>query len=465
MRIPFALSSYQARASTVSDQRLVNAYTEVTPEGSKTQVPVYGTPGIKAFTTVGTGPIRGGAIYKGMAYVVSDQDLYRVNEAGAATLIGRVAGSDRCLFAAGDHLLILSDGNLHYYDGTTLALVDDPDFKGASTLAWLGGYYIYPKPDTGVFYVSNVEAPNEIEPLNYATAEYLPDSIVSVSVDHNDLIIFGETSTEIWNQRGGDFPFLRVANGVLEIGCIAPHSPAKVDNTVYWLANDKTIRALRGTTPELVSTAAMSKDFENYSKLDDAFGMSMTIDGRVTYVITFPTAGKTWQLSANTGLWNELESFDSAGRWKVDGYLSVYNKNLVWDYTTNKIGELDTDTYDEWGDALVYLIRSAPVAEGNKWLFHSNLFLDFETGGPSQTDAISSAERDALVMIRWSDDGGKTWGTTHTRSLGRIGEFAQRVSMNQSLGRSKNRVYEVSISDSVYRRFVGAEGDIQLGGY
>jgi hypothetical protein len=310
-------------------------------------------------------------------------------------------------------------------------------------------------------FVSGIESPNDIDPLDYASAEALPDPIVATIVDHNDLILFGTQVSEIWTQRGGVFPFLRLGNGVLEYGCIAKHSPAKIDNSVCWLAHDKTVRVLRENVPTRISTEGVEYEISNYSRVDDAIGFSMTVDGRTTYTLTFPTALKTWQYSFNTGLWNEQESF-GLGRWRVDGALAAYGKTLVWDNTTNRIGEMDTDVNDEWGDQIVWKIVSAPVHNGNKWLFHNSIYLDFEMGVETQTDASTGADRDALVMIRWSNDG-KNWGPIYQRSLGAIGNYSDRISINQNLGRAKNRIYELSISDPVKRHFIGAEGEIQVG--
>lgn len=463
MQIPFALQSYRSRSIPLSQQGLVNAYLEVAPEGSKTQTPILGTPGIATFTTVGNGPIRGGLQFEGAAYIVSGTELYKVNSGGTATLVGTIPGSGRVSMTAGEFLAIAANNEVYFYDGTALAKVTDPDFKGATQVAWLAGYYIYLKPGTDVFYVSAVESPNDVDALDFATAEMAPDDTVAVLVDHNDLVLFGTETTEIWGLSGAAFPLRRVANGTLEYGCIAPHSPAKLDNSVFWFANDKTVRALRGGVPQMVSTEAMATAFDGYSRVDDAIGIAYTFGGRATYSLIFPTEGKTWQFSVNTGLWNEQESYGH-GRWQVDGHLVYGDQHWVWDYQNNRVGKLSFDKYDEWGEKLPFRIRSAPVTSGNKWLFHGSLYLDFETGHLTVTDAITGADRDAQVMVRWSDDA-RNWGDEYWRSMGRTGQYSTRVAYCQSLGRAKNRVYEVTITDPIKRHFLGAEGEITLGGY
>ena len=51
-------------------------------------------------------------------------------------------------------------------------------------------------------------------------------------------------------------------------------------------------------------------------------------------------------------------------------------------------------------------------------------------------------------MLRWSDDGGHTWSAEHWTSAGKIGETTRRAVWRR-LGSSRNRIYEVNMSDPV----------------
>ena len=464
MRIPFAIMSGESYAPRNSRQRLVNAYARPEAEGSKEQLPIFGTPGIKAWTTVGSTQLRGAAVWNGQLYVVADKKLYLVESDGTATSKGNIRGSGRVSMAVGSKLAISIGGDTWYYDNTGLSQIGDADFQGAAQVEWIAGYYIYPKPDTDVFYISGVESPGTISANDYATAESMPDKIVSIKVDHNDLLLFGEQTTEIWGLRGTSFPFARQANGVIELGCGAKWSPAKLDNSVFWFANDRTVRVLRGVTPQKVSNHDFETAVARYATVSDAVGISYSVAGRSTYVLRFPSEGATWQYSLTTGLWNELASYDQ-DCWRGFDVIECYGKTLVLDAYSNKIGYFDIDTYQEWGDTLQFEMVSAPIAEGNKYLYHYNLFADFETGGFSTvTDAVTGADRDAVVMLDWSDDG-RDWSDIYTRNIGREGEHLNRVAWSQGLGRSKNRTYRLRITDNVPRQFLGAEGDIGLGSY
>ena len=57
-------------------------------------------------------------------------------------------------------------------------------------------------------------------------------------------------------------------------------------------------------------------------------------------------------------------------------------------------------------------------------------------------------ETDPVVMIRWSNDGGRTWSEEYQRSMGKTGEYNKRI-IKRGTGAARNRVFEVSGSASV----------------
>lgn len=66
------------------------------------------------------------------------------------------------------------------------------------------------------------------------------------------------------------------------------------------------------------------------------------------------------------------------------------------------------------------------------------------------------------VMLQWSDDGGQTWSNEYWRNPGRIGEFRRRLVWRQ-LGRAKDRVYRIAVSDPCKWIFVDAWVEAEVG--
>jgi len=70
-------------------------------------------------------------------------------------------------------------------------------------------------------------------------------------------------------------------------------------------------------------------------------------------------------------------------------------------------------------------------------------------------DSDFDAGTDPKAMLRYSDDGGHTWSNEIWRSVGKIGKYGWRAVWNR-LGSSRNRVYELTVSDPVKWVVTGA---------
>lgn len=73
---------------------------------------------------------------------------------------------------------------------------------------------------------------------------------------------------------------------------------------------------------------------------------------------------------------------------------------------------------------------------------------------PTWTDSGSPGSNPE-IMLRLSNDGGRTWITEQIRTIGKLGEYWHRVRWNR-LGCARRRVFEVSVSDPIPWRLVGA---------
>lgn len=74
---------------------------------------------------------------------------------------------------------------------------------------------------------------------------------------------------------------------------------------------------------------------------------------------------------------------------------------------------------------------------------------------PIPSSASSVPASDPQVMLRISNDGGKTWISEQWRGAGKLGEYFRRIRWNR-LGQARRRVYEVSVTDAIPWRVVGA---------
>ena len=87
----------------------------------------------------------------------------------------------------------------------------------------------------------------------------------------------------------------------------------------------------------------------------------------------------------------------------------------------------------------------------DNWLFYNSFQVVLDAG----IGLTSGQGSDPQVMMRWSSDGGQTWGNEHWVSAGKIGEFGTRA-LWRRLGRGYDRVFEVAVTDPVPWRMIGA---------
>ncbi len=90
------------------------------------------------------------------------------------------------------------------------------------------------------------------------------------------------------------------------------------------------------------------------------------------------------------------------------------------------------------------LRRSPMLTDERQWLSINKFQLDVEAG----TGLTSGQGSDPQVILQWSDDKGHTWSNEHPTSAGKKGEYRRRA-MWWRLGRTRERIFQVSVSDPV----------------
>ncbi len=79
------------------------------------------------------------------------------------------------------------------------------------------------------------------------------------------------------------------------------------------------------------------------------------------------------------------------------------------------------------------------------WIFLSKLEILIQSG----EGLVTGQGSDPQIRLRLSRDGGETWGTELTCSAGQMGEYDARVIFRR-LGRGRNLVAEITVSDPIY---------------
>lgn len=443
-RISLPFGSYVLRSTPASTARLLNCYPEKLPEGAKTPFVLQRTPGVLPWATVGNGPIVAMHAALGALFVVSGSVLYRCDKDGFATPLGNIGLPGNVdIDSNTDSVVVVNEPNAFYWDGTNFGQITDPNFTvlGAGDVEFLDNFMLFRAPNTGVFFGSDLGSVTDFDALNFATAEGSPDNLVGMKVDHREAILFGTDSVEIWTNTGvAGFPFERSVNGFVELGCLNGKTIAKLDNSVFWLASDFTVRRLDGVTPLRVSTHALDQ-FLTSIDIASARAYAYSQDGHLFYVLT--CSDGTWAYDVTTGEWAERGTYGDVF-WHAQCYASAFGKQFVGDATANRIGIIDPLTYTEFGATQRMEWTYQSVYAEERRAYHDRLEIVMETGVGLTTGQGS----DPQVMLSYSDDGGSTWTNAPNRSLGRRGERRRRV-IWYGLGSCEQRVYRAAVSDPI----------------
>lgn len=473
MKTPILGSAYVARSTNVADNRCINLFPEIVPEGGKEPAFLQRAPGLQPLVTLGSGAqsVRGLWQFGGYLYAVCGDKLYKVDKDYTATELGTIANTGPVSMTDnGTQLAIAANGPSYIYNATTdvFQQVTDPDFPGAVKVNYLDGYFVFNQPDSQLIWVTSLLDGTVIDPLDFASAEGSPDDVVGIIADHREVWVFGTNSVEVWYNAGtADFPLQRIQGAFNEIGCAAAYSIAKMDNGLFWLGRDARGQGMvfraNGYTGQRISTHAVEWQIQQYGDISEAIGYTYQQDGHSFYVLVFPNADTTWVYDVSTQAWHERAGWHN-GQWtRHRGNCQAFfnGETIVGDFENGKLYALRPDVYadDDKPQRWLRSWRALPVGQNNlnRTAQHS-LQLDCETGVGLNVGQGS----DPAVMLRWSDDGGHTWSYEHWRTMGKIGQFGyrtywRRLGMTDKL---RDRVYEVSGTDPVKIIIMGAELDV-----
>jgi|TARA_R110000764_G_scaffold40079_3_gene89592 hypothetical protein len=476
--IPIGGEFYRSPSLPISAQECVGLYANIPQAIAPTKMTLLPPAGLKLATTAGATEInRGGTVFQGVPYVVNGSNLYRIDRAtdamgtntySAVAVNGAVsiAGSGRVMMsdngAEGDQLCIIAPDvsdkfNAYIYTlaTTTFVAISDTDFDGpVSSVQYVDGYFLFTKSQSQKLFVSNLRDGLAYTATDFVLSESDPDNISGSWILNNEPVIFGTQSFEHFQNVGGaGFPFQRVQGAVQDKGLKSKFAVQEVNNAMIFLGASEgetpAIWASTGGTPEKLSTTAIDTELSSYTQgvIEAAFAFKYSQSGAQFVGFTFPTK-KTFIYDFTTGKFHTRESRDASGTtlsYRVCSIMDAYGILLVGDCISSKIGILDQNTFNEYGDDLRRRFVTPQIDNEGSPFWLNSLELWLESGVGLTTGQGSDPE----ILMSYSKDGGKTFSNPISRKIGEIGEYSQRVIWN-SLGRFGRQVcFKFEMSDPV----------------
>ena len=473
VRFPgFIGPSYNLDSVAIDAQRSVNWYPRQTESGTGKEGEVAALvdrPGYSELVNVGAGLPQRGSIETttGVYYTVNGTKLFTVDSSFIATQVGTLLTSE-------GHVSMIDNGtDLVIVDGTyaykvtlatdTFAQIVDADLESYDQVTYQDGYFIF--IGTAKFQISNLIS-TDVDPLDFATSEGSPDSIVGGESLERSLYIFNERTTEIFfNSGNADFPFERMEGAFLEVGCAARFSIAKTKDHLFFIAKDKDGAGLvykaRGANMQKISTHVIEQKISSYGDISTARAYVYQDEGTSFYVLNFTGQDTTWVYDINTNMWHERTYTNDGIQERDRGYSHAYaySTHMVGDYESGSIYKMSRDNLSDNGEEIV-CFRTFPhvSATGNR-IKYTYLQLDMESG--TGIDGLGQGI-DPKAMLTFSNDGGYSYGNEVWADIGKIGERGKRVKWHR-LGQSRDRVFKIQISDPVRRVLIGANIELTVG--
>ncbi|MFA3282207.1 hypothetical protein KWE44_09295 [Acinetobacter baumannii] len=395
----------------------------------------------------------------GILAVVGTQ-LFLLGE--TAEQIGEIAGENIVSFADNRiDVLIIGEPVTYAFKQSSkeLRIIAGGGFLGATDVTFLDSRFIVLNPESDQIQWSGL-LNTEFSALGYATAEASSDKLVRIFAQNGQLWLVGERTTEIWHSTGSaDQPFLRVSGAYINCGCIAKNSLAQFGTSLIWLSQtdvgDGQVVLTEGYQVKRISNHAMEQEFASYERLDDAVGYSYQQEGHSFYMLSFPTANKTWCFDGSTGMWHERSYYNLNSqheRHRSQVHCFYKGKHYVGDHTNGIIYELSLDAETDNGH-MIMRERTTPVInpKGQRLIFDA-LEIFIQTG--------QHVNREPIVMLDWSDDQGQTWSFDQQETLGKVGEWKKRVIFRR-LGQAFNRVFRLRVTDSSRLIITGAQAKVR----
>ena len=379
----------------------------------------------------------------------------------------------------------------------------DGAFSGANTVDVIDNYIVYNNPTTQEWGSTDLLSP--ISPnTSYSLKDGAPDDLVALIVDHREVYLMGEISSEVWTDVGTvPFPFQRIPGTSTQHGIAAPFSLYRLGNSFAYVSRNNRgqsqIMQMQGYIPQRISTHAVENTLAN-QYVEDAIGWTYQLEGHEVYVVTFPSLNLTWAYDSTTQMWHKwlyTNNDNEYQRHRGNCCATFQGLVIIGDYENGKLYQLDKTNYTDDGQNVRRLRRAPHLVTEFQRQYFDELQIQFQPGvgttglssalqainlqspyyiTPTATLTIGALDTVYLgefstinantpttnpqAMLRWSNDGGSTWSNEHWTGVGQTGKYRNRAIWRR-LGTARDRIFEVVVTDPVNFVIISANLKVQ----
>lgn len=467
--IPFPISSSPGVKPQEGAGRLFNCFAIKNEQTARYPVTWRRCAGLReALTVPGFIHLRGAIVVGSTLVAVFDERVFAITKSGvtySATNLGELTGTGRVTLAKNsnstpDIVAVTSAGAFNLFVNSAPTDFADSDLPQPNSVAEYKNYFIFTN-GSGEIWATGI---NSVSVASDAFTAAPGPLLRGVSF-RGEFFAFGTDFIQPYQDAAtAPFPLAPsiTGGGVIPRGLVGTHAVAGWEpgwaGEILWTADDSTVRQLVGYEGKVVSNDAVSRDIERAVKAGDGSLLEADVymQGSVPFWrLTYP-GNWTWEYNLQSGNWNEKKSFnrdDNRGSFTV----KAFDRWLIGDRATGKLGEIDDAYYREFGEPLPGRGRSGVFAQFPARFQIPRIDLDF-TAAVGISTGEDPIQTDPTVLIRWSTDGGYTWSNPVRRKLGKQGVGDQRVTVQRGpMAGPKGVVIEWEVDDPVHVQFHGGQ--------
>jgi len=383
---------------------------------------------------MGTGPgkDRGGINWNGVCYRVMGTKLVSVSSAGVITTLGDVGGSESSLVTMDygfDRIAIASGGGLHYWNGTALTQVTDPNLGTALDVVWADGYYV--TTDGTSLIVTDLTDPTQVNPLKYGSSEADPDKIVAIKRYRTEVYAINRHTIEVFDNIGGElFPFQRIEGAQIQKGAVGTHACCIYADSIAFVGGGRNesvgVYIAQNATTQKVSTQEIDKILAEYSEAEIA---AIKLEARLTdnhnhLYLHLPDRTLVYDLSASmetkTSVWFVLTSaLAGFSQYRARNFVLAYGKWIAGDPASSNVGHMTQSVSTHWGDTVRWEFSTSIMYNEGKGAIFNSIELAALTGSVA-------LGQDPVISTSYSLDG-KLWSQEKAIKAGQVGDTTKRL--------------------------------------
>lgn len=326
-----------------------------------------------------------------------------------------------------------------YYGGFPSPHIPTPVFAN--------GYVFLPLSNTDRIFNSDIDNHQSWNPINYISAEMFPDHIVGLAKQNNQIVAFGENSTEFFYDAANvnTSPLARNDAAGQQLGCAAYNTIVSYEQSMIFVGQSelggRCVWLIKAFQPDRISIEWVDDALDHESSsISNANAYLVRVRGHQFYVLNL--TNRTVVYDIDEKMWHEWSSNNSGSHqtFKCNFSCDYTGEALVQHATNGKIYKLDPYTYTDDGTAILMEAVTSLV----------DLDINDRKACRSVVILGDRTSATAPATLYYSDDDYQTW------SAGRALDFVRRPFL-MNLGIFRRRAFKLTFQQNFPLRIEALE--------